>query len=175
MRTVLSFLPWIILAVILVTIVLAACIRNPSADAAETVTFDAAAQRQIAEESLDYLQQNITDSMTFGQITDLFEQLCADPTTDELIVFEAGTYPFVGTDAFTVSLARQIPNGIDDEFFLIRAEVSFAPNAENQAIEDLMWLDLAHGDDFSAVRRSDAFLYADSHISNHIELRIDET
>ena len=64
---------------------------------------------------------------------------------------------------------------IDDEFYLIRAELSFAPDAENNAIEDVIWLDLAHGDDFSAVRRSGAFLYADSHIPDHIELRIEET
>ena len=156
--------------------VLAACTHKPSVTPqTQPDDLDAAVQRQIAEDSLAFLQSNVSDSMSFGQIVDLFEQLCEHPTKDELIVFEAGTYAFIGTDGFTVSLSRQIPNGTDDEFFLIRAELSFAPDAENKAIEDVMWLDLAHGDDFSAVRSSDAFLYADSHTPNHIELRIEET
>ena len=175
MKTILYSL-FILLAVFLVFVVFTACMHKPAMQkAAESAAFDTVKQRQIAEVSLAFLQKNMSDSITFGQITDLFEQLCATPTADELILFEAGTYAFTGRETFTVSLVRQIPTGVDDEFFQIRADISFLPDEDNKRIEDVLWLDVANGDDFSAVRRSNAFSYANTHTSSNIEVYITET
>ena len=156
-------------------VVLTACAQKPAAPTeTEPASYDAAVQRQIAEDSLAFIQTHVSDVASFSEITDAFEQLCAEPTADELILFEAGMYAFNSEGAFTVSLARQIPDG-DDEFYQIRAELSFAPNADNRDIEETKWLDLANGDDFSAVRQSAAFAYAETHGAINVDFRIDET
>lgn len=162
-------------AILLVVVALAACVRRPAVKAtAEDVTYDPAVQRQIADDSLVFLQEKIDDSMTFGQVADVFAELCAEPTADEEILFEAGTYTFTGKPMFTVSLARQIPDG-EDEFYQIRAELSFEPDKENGEIEELKWIDPTEKDAFAAVRGSGAFAYAASHMPVSVDLRIDET
>lgn len=167
--------PFILAAIVLFAIVvLAACVRKPKAETAEEITYDSAVQRQIAEDSLAFLQAHIDDSASFGQIMDVFAELCAQPTAGEELLFEAGTYAFTGEPLFTVSLARQIPNG-EDEFFQIRAELSFRPDADNAGIEDVIWIDPTDADAFSAVRQSAAFAYADSHTAQSVDVRIDET
>lgn len=152
----------------------AACVRNPAQSANAATAYDAAVQKQIAEDSLAFLQAHIDDSASFGQIMDVFAELCAQPTAGEELLFEAGTYAFTGEPLFTVSLARQIPNG-EDEFFQIRAEWSFRPDADNAGIEDVIWIDPTDADAFSAVRQSAAFAYADSHTAQSVDVRIDET
>ncbi len=152
----------------------AACVRKSAQSTEEATAYDAAAQKQIAENSLAFLQAHIDDSMSFGQITDAFAELCAQPTADEELLFEAGTYAFTGEPMFTVSLARQIPDGVD-EYYQIRAELSFRPDADNAGIEDVIWIDPADADAFSAVRQSAAFAYADSHTAQSVDVRIDET
>ena len=155
--------------------VLAACVRRPTVRTPEEpVTLDAAEQRRIAEDSLSFLQSHIDDSMTFGEIADVFAELCAHPTANEEILFEAGTYTFTGKPMFTVSLARQIPDG-EDEYYQIRAEFLFRPDADNAGITETMWLDPKDEDAFSAARRSVAFVYADTHTAVSFDLCIDET
>ena len=167
--------PFILAAIVLFAIVvLAACVRKPKAETAEEITYDSSVQRQIAEDSLAFLQAHIDDSASFGQIMDVFAELCAQPTAGEELLFEAGTYAFTGEPLFTVSLARQIPNG-EDEFFQIRADLSFRPDADNAGIEDVIWIDPTDADAFSAVRQSAAFAYADSHTAQSVDVRIDET
>lgn len=172
-------------AILLVVVALAACVRRPAVKAtAEDVTYDPAVQRQIADDSLAFLQEKIDDSMTFGQVADVFAALCAEPTADEEILFqagtyeeilfEAGTYTFTGKPMFTVSLARQIPDG-EDEYYQIRAEFLFRPDADNAGITETMWLDPKDGDAFSAARRSAAFVYADTHTAQSVDLRIDQS
>ena len=165
----------ILLAVIVAMVaVLTACVRKPASSETEPASYDAAVQRQIAEDSLAFIQTHVSDLASFGEITDVFEQLCAEPTADELVQFEAGTFTLGEEPMFTVSLARQIPNG-DDEFFQICAELSFKPDADNRDVEEIIWLDLANGDDFSAVRESAAFAYAETHGAINVDFRIDET
>ena len=154
-------------------VVLAACTRQPAAEP-EPVSFDPAVQRQIAEDSLSFLQTHVEDRASFSQITDAFEQLCASGAADELILFEAGTFAVNGERLFTVSLARQIPDG-EDEYYQIRVELSFLPDADNSAIEEVKWLDPVDGDDFSAVRESAAYAYAESHGAIGVDFLIDET
>lgn len=162
-------------AILLVVVALAACVRRPAVKAtAEDVTYDPALQRQIADDSLAFLQEKIDDSMTFGQVADVFAELCAEPTADEEILFEAGTYTFTGKPMFTVSLARQIPDG-EDEYYQIRAEYLFRPDADNAGITETMWLDPRDEDAFSAARRSAAFVYADTHTAQSVDLRIDQS
>ena len=126
----------IVVGILLLAAVLAACVRKPAVQI-EPAAYDAAVQRQIAEDSLSFLQSRIGDDATFSAIADAFDALCAEPTADEEILFEAGTYKLIrepiGEPRFTVSLARQIPNG-EDEFFQIRAELLFLPDADNAQI-----------------------------------------
>ena len=155
-------------------VMLTACAQKPAAPETEPATYDAAVQKQIAEDSLAFLQTHLTNRASFSEITDVFETLCEEPTADEIVLFEAGTFAVEGERLFTVSLARQIPDG-EDEFYQIRAELSFLPDADNSAIEEALWLDPANGDDFSAVRDSDAFAYAEAHGAISVSFRIDET
>ncbi len=155
-------------------VVRAACVRKPAQTPEGSVTFDAAVQRQIADDSLAFLKTRIGDSASFSEITDAFAELCAEPTADEEILFEAGTYSFTGKPMFTVSLARQIPDGAD-EFSQIRAELSFRPDTKNAGIEELKWLDPTDEDALAAVRQSAAFAYAETHTAVSVDLRIDET
>ena len=167
--------PFIIAAIVLlVIVVLTACVRKPTVETAEEVTYDPAVQRQIADDSLSFLKTRIADSASFSEITDAFAELCAAPTADDEILFEAGTYTFTGEPMFTVSLARQIPDGAD-EFYQIRAELSFRPDTENAGIEELKWLDPTDEDALAAVRQSAAFAYAETHTAVSVDLRIDET
>ena len=152
----------------------AACVRKSAQSTEEATAYDAAVQKQIAEDSLAFLQAHIDDSASFGQIMDVFAELCAQPTAGEELLFEAGTYAFTGEPMFTVSLARQIPDGVD-EYYQIRAELSFLPDAENAGIEELKWIDPTVEDALAAVRRSAAFSYADTHMAVSVDLRIDET
>lgn len=155
-------------------VVRAACVCKPAAETAEEVTYDPAVQRQIVDDSLAFLKTRIGASASFSEIADAFAELCAEPTADEEILFEAGTYSFTGKPMFTVSLARQIPDGVD-EFYQIRAELSFLPDVENADIEELKWLDPTDEDALAAVRQSAAFAYAETHTAVSVDLRIDET
>ena len=141
--------PYIIILAVIVTAaaVLTACGRKSAPEEAEPISFDAAMQRQIAEDSLAFLKTHVSNRASFSEITDVFETLCAEPTADEIILFEAGTFAVEGERLFTMSLARQIPDG-EDEYYQIRAELSFQPDADNSAISEALWLDFANGDDF---------------------------
>lgn len=167
--------PFCIAAIVLLVIfVLAACARKPTAETAEEVTYDPAVQRQIADDSLAFLKTRISDSASFSEITDAFAALCTEPTADEELLWEAGTYTFTGEPMFTVSLARQIPDGAG-EFYQIRADLSFLPDADNAEIEELKWIDPGDENAFSAVRQSAAFAYAETHTAVSVDLQVDET
>ncbi len=167
--------PYVLLAMILLSIVaFAACVRKPAQTQEGSITVDAAVQRQIAEDSLAFLRTRIDNSASFSDITDAFAALCTEPTVGEELLFEACTTTFDGKSMFTVSLARQIPNG-EDEFFQIRVELSYPPNKQNEKITETEWINPTAEDAFDAVRQSAAFAYADTHAAVSVDLYISET
>ena len=166
---------WIAL-VLIALVVLAFCLSKRDARPAENFeTWDADTQRKIAADSEAYLQSHITDSMTFREMTDVFEDMCKTPAQDEMILFEAGTYAFFGKPEFSVSLVRQIPGGEDDEFLQIHLDLYFAPDAENAAILESEWLDVSQKDYLQYVRASDAAAYANSHSPLRVDIHTEET
>lgn len=136
--------------------------------------FDVATQRQIAADSLAFLKTHIDNSASFSAVTDAFAELCAEPTAGETILFEAGANMSDDKKTFTVSLARQIPNG-EGAYFRICAELSYHANKKNRKIEETQRIDPAAEDAFAAVRQSAAFAYADARKAASVDLSISET
>lgn len=165
---------WFIPILIVALCLIAACGRSPAEQPEQSVTYDAAEQRRIAEDNAAFLNENIKDGMRFSEIADLFEQMCDSSAQDEKVLFEAGTYSFGGEPQFLVQIARQIPDGAD-EFFQIRVELSFEPNNENAVIQELRWLDPNDKKAFAALRDTDAFRYANTHDALTVNVYVDET
>ena len=67
------------------------------------------------EHLIKYLNDEITDKMSFEEIVNVFEQMCSIPIEEDMILFETGTFSFAGESQFKISLVRQFEN--DDEEF----------------------------------------------------------
>lgn len=131
-------------------------------------------EQQSAQDGLIFLQTNTDDTTTFADLTNLFEQMCADADEGEIVQFDAGTYKVDEKNVFIVSLVRKIPNG-EGKYLDVRAQATFAPDAENSLISEYLEIDPTVEDAFLPIRQSAAYQYAETHTALSIDMNIGES
>lgn len=123
---------------------------------------------------LKFLKKNISINNTVDEIIDVFEEMCKTPIEDDLLLHEYGVYDFTGEELFYYDLIRQYPDG-EDEYYQLCVSLMFAPDEENQHLEDSLWSDETDENFFDYIRKSPAYDYVKNHNIKSIDIRIDQT
>ena len=123
---------------------------------------------------LKFLKKNISINNTVDEIIDVFEEMCKTPIEDDLLLHEYGVYDFTGEELFYYDLIRQYPDG-EGEYYQLCVSLMFAPDEENQCLEDSFWSDETDENFFDYIRKSPAYDYVKNHNIKAIDITIDET
>lgn len=123
---------------------------------------------------LKFLKKNISINNTVDEIIDVFEEMCKTPIEDDLLLHEYGVYDFTGEELFYYELIRQYPDG-EDEYYQLCVSLMFAPDEENQCLEDSLWSDETDENFFDYIRKLPAYDYVKNHNIKAIDITIDET
>ena len=123
---------------------------------------------------LMFLKKNISINNTVDEIIDVFEEMCKTPIEDDLLLHEYGVYDFTGEELFYYELIRQYPDG-EDEYYQLCVSLMFAPDEENQCLEDSFWSDETDENFFDYIRKSPAYDYVKNHNIKAIDITIDQT
>lgn len=126
------------------------------------------------KDHVGFLKKNINKAMSLSEIVDVFEKMCAEPIDNDMLLFETGTYHFLGEPNFYFCLVRQFPNK-KEEFYQIHVDVLYKPNSGNKEFSDSVWNDNVEGNFFDYIRHSRAFENASSDKIEKIEIYMDET
>lgn len=75
--------------------------------------------------------------MKLEELVDSFEKMCQRPidTDDELLLYETGTFSFMGPSYFYFSLVRQFPDG-EGEYYQIHLDVLYEPSKKCENFSD---------------------------------------
>lgn len=126
------------------------------------------------ENLINFLKDRITDKMSLEDIVNAFEQMCAIPVEEDMILFETGTFSFTGESLFYFSLARQLSNE-EEEFYQIHVEVLYKPTNENKAFSETTWNDEISENIFDYIRKSQTFAFCRNKEYIRTEIYLDET
>lgn len=124
---------------------------------------------------IKFLKEKITDNTSLDTITDVFEQMCKIPLEEDMILFETGTFTFVGDEPmFQISLVRQFPNE-DEEFYQIHIDVLYKSDDENKMLSESVWDEDLEENIFVYIRKSKAFTYAKNKNYSKVKIWCEET
>lgn len=124
---------------------------------------------------IKFLKEKITDNTSLDTITDVFEQMCKIPLEEDMILFETGTFTFVGDEPmFQISLVRQFPNE-DEEFYQIHIDVLYKSDDENKMLSESVWDEDLEENIFAYIRKSKAFTYAKNKNYSKVKIWCEET
>lgn len=126
------------------------------------------------ENIMSFLQSNINEKMSLGDIVDVFEEMCSIPIEEDMVLFETGTFSFTGESMFQIALVRQFPNE-DEEYYQIHVDVLYKPTNESKVFNEATWDEDLNEDIFDYIRRSPAFDYAKGQEYIKIDIYMDET
>ena len=124
--------------------------------------------------NLEELKESINETMPLSDIVKAFEKMCEEPISNEMVLFETGTFSFTGETLFYFSLVRQFPND-DDEYYQVHVDVLFSPDNINSKFSSNVWNIEIEDDFFDYIRRSEVYEYASSVPYQRIDIYIDET
>lgn len=126
------------------------------------------------EHLIKYLNDEITDKMSFEEIVNVFEQMCSIPIEEDMILFETGTFSFAGESQFKISLVRQFEND-DEEFYQIHVDVLYKPTSGNKGFSEAIWDEDLSENIFDYIRKSKVFAYAKNEEYIKTKIYLDET
>ena len=127
------------------------------------------------DKMVKFLKEKITDNSSLLEIIDVFEQMCKIPLEEDMILFETGTFTFVGDEPmFQISLVRQFPNE-DEEFYQIHVDVLYKSDDENKMLSESVWDEDLDEDIFAYIRKSKAFTYAKNKNYSKLKIWCEET
>lgn len=132
-------------------------------------------KKNTKENLLKYLQNRITDTTSLDVIVNVFEEMCAIPIKEDMILFETGTYSFTGEPMFNFSLVRQFPNNYDDEYYQLHVDILYMPSEENKSFKQSTWNDDIKENIFNYIKKSREFDFCKDKKISKIEIFLDET
>ena len=96
------------------------------------------------------------------------------PRSEDVILFEVGTFSFTGDPMVDFSLTRQVPSP-SGEFFQLNMSIQYTPNDANRSLEECVWSYLITENIFDYARRSKAYQALIHEPIRSVEVHLDET
>ncbi|MCM1286256.1 MAG: hypothetical protein NC213_07860 [Acetobacter sp.] len=121
-----------------------------------------------------YLKETITDKMPITDIINIFEEASQPMNDEDMILFETGTFNFIGEEQFYFSLVKQFSSG-DDEYCQVHIDILYEPDSKNKKYHSAIWNDDIDENIFDYIRNSEALAYAKDNEYTQIEIYMDET
>ena len=78
------------------------------------------------------------------------------PFSDNLLLFETGTFSFSGDPFFYFSFTRQFPNG-EGEYYQLHLDIKYTPSKTNEPFQRAVWFELEE-DFIQYVKKSEEYL-----------------
>lgn len=127
------------------------------------------------EKLINFLKDKITDKISFGEIVNVFEQMCNIPLEEDMIFFETGTFTtFADEPMFQISLVRQFSNE-DEEFYQIHVDILYESDNENKMMSESICDEDLSENIFTYIRNSKIFAYAKNKKYSKVKIWCDET
>lgn len=123
---------------------------------------------------VEYLKSRITNQSQLQEIVNVFEQACQEYGSNDMILFETGTFSFTGSPLFYFSLVRQFSNE-EDEFYQIHVDVLYESNQENKVFSETVWNEEISENIFDYIRNSQVYLSAKGSEIVKVDIYMDET
>lgn len=123
---------------------------------------------------VEYLKSRITNQSQLQEIVNVFEQACQEYGSNDMILFETGTFSFTGSPLFYFSLVRQFSNE-EDEFYQIHVDVLYESNQENKVFSETVWNEEISENIFDYIRNSQSYLSVKSSEIIKVDIYMDET
>lgn len=131
-------------------------------------------EQGIQEYLLTHLQNRVSDKSSIEDIVRVFEEMCKTPIEEDAILFETGTYDFVGVSMFYFSLVRQFPD-CEEEYYQIHVDVLYTPDDGNKDFEQIMWNEDIEGNLFDYIRNTSEYEYCRCKKISKVDIYLDET
>ena len=126
------------------------------------------------ESLLKYLQTKISDKSSLEDIVNVFEEMCKKPIEEDMILFETGTYSFIGEPMFYFSLVRQFPK-CEEEYYQIHVDVLYVPEEGNKNFQQCIWSEDIDENIFAYIKKSQEFYFCKVKELKKVDIYIDET
>lgn len=123
---------------------------------------------------VEYLKSRITNQSQLQEIVNVFEQACQEYGSNDMILFETGTFSFTGSPLFYFSLVRQFSNE-EDEFYQIHVDVLYESNQENKVFSETVWNEEISENIFDYIRNSQSYLSVKGSEIIKVDIYMDET
>lgn len=123
---------------------------------------------------VEYLKSRITNQSQLQEIVNVFEQACQEYGSNDMILFETGTFSFTGSPLFYFSLVRQFSNE-EDEFYQIHVDVLYESNQENKVFSETVWNEEISEKIFDYIRNSQSYLSVKGSEIIKVDIYMDET
>ena len=127
------------------------------------------------EDLIEYLKNNVNDTMSLSEIVNVFEKMCETPIENDMLLFETGVFDFSADGSvFLFCLVRQFPNE-DEEYYQIHLDIYYKPSNDNKKIQGAVWNEDIEENFFDYIRSSKAFECVSSEPVQKIRIFMDET
>lgn len=123
---------------------------------------------------VEYLKSRITNQSQLQEIVNVFEQACQEYGSNDMILFETGTFSFTGSPLFYFSLVRQLSNE-EDEFYQIHVDVLYESNQENKVFSETVWNEEISENIFDYIRNSQSYLSVRGSEIIKVDIYMDKT
>jgi len=129
---------------------------------------------------VDFLRERVTGKETLSELIDIFESMCQLPIEgidqeEDCVLFQCGTYRFLGETLFEFSLARQFPDE-EDEYYQLRMDVRYQPDDRYQQFQGICeWIEEYDGEISNFTKNSDVYKFMSQEPICRVDIYLDQT